>query len=484
MSPQILAVFSLVLLSLEFRLGGARVKLNSIRTVILRDSYILPMNRSIWEPSLDFTMYQCMSDLECREGSYCHSSPKGVAHSRCHSCRRRKRRCHRDGMCCPGNHCSNNICVANADSFESQRIPDGSMTSLTSRKSWRRRGRADMKAVAGKGQVGDPCLRSTDCSDGLCCARHFWTRICKPVLQEGQVCTRHRRKGAHGLELFQRCPCGDGLTCRTLKDAKTPPAEAQPASSLLAAVAANSKLASSRHLAPHTSVLSSSKSSSASMVAKTRLHESSLWIQMSVQNISSALCGVIKNIISENQDGDTKTLELNVLLLGERQSGRSSVGNALIGGTVFHSGPSFGVASVTSQPQRVCRTFSRYFRRNGVQSHLSLQGVHVIVMVVRVDLINKETQLQRNAESLFGPDWYKHSLLILTHADRLKEVGLHQSLFLTQAPDWLRVLAKKLVGGVLFVDSSSDWPSLTGEPIRERVLRLSARNHHQTLSVI
>lgn len=64
------------------------------------------------------------------------------------------------------------------------------------------------------GMEGDTCLRSTDCSEGLCCARHFWSRICKPVLTEGQVCTRHHRKGTHGLELFQRCNCGDGMTCR------------------------------------------------------------------------------------------------------------------------------------------------------------------------------------------------------------------------------------------------------------------------------
>lgn len=47
-----------------------------------------------------------MSDLECSEGSYCHAPTKGPAHSRCQTCRRRKRRCHRDGMCCPGNRCS------------------------------------------------------------------------------------------------------------------------------------------------------------------------------------------------------------------------------------------------------------------------------------------------------------------------------------------------------------------------------------------
>lgn len=123
------------------------------------------------------------------------------------------------------------------------------------------------------GQVGDPCLRSSDCSDGLCCARHFWTRICKPVLREGQVCTRHRRKGNHGLELFQRCPCGDGLSCRTLREPGARPSSAS--SSSLVAAETKSKFAASsspsRHSSPHTSLLSSSPKSS-SAVAKTRLH--------------------------------------------------------------------------------------------------------------------------------------------------------------------------------------------------------------------
>lgn len=66
-----------------------------------------------------------------------------------------------------------------------------------------------------KGLEGENCLRSSDCSEGLCCARHFWSKICKPVLKEGQVCTKHKRKGTHGLEIFQRCDCAGGLSCRT-----------------------------------------------------------------------------------------------------------------------------------------------------------------------------------------------------------------------------------------------------------------------------
>ncbi|XP_031697944.1 dickkopf-related protein 1-like, partial [Anarrhichthys ocellatus] len=124
-------------------------------------------------------------------------------------------------------------------------------------------------------QVGDPCLRSPDCSDGLCCARHFWTRICKPVLQEGQVCTRHRRKGNHGLELFQRCPCGGGLGCRTLRERNAPSlSTSSSSSSLLAAAAAKSKMAASpsRHSTPQASPLSSSSSSAKSSPSKARLH--------------------------------------------------------------------------------------------------------------------------------------------------------------------------------------------------------------------
>lgn len=61
---------------------------------------------SHWRLASSAQLYQCMSDLECREGSYCHTPAKGPAHSRCQTCRRRKRRCHRDGMCCPGSRCS------------------------------------------------------------------------------------------------------------------------------------------------------------------------------------------------------------------------------------------------------------------------------------------------------------------------------------------------------------------------------------------
>uniref|UniRef100_A0A8C5FK35 Dickkopf N-terminal cysteine-rich domain-containing protein n=1 Tax=Gadus morhua TaxID=8049 RepID=A0A8C5FK35_GADMO len=214
----------------------------------------------------DQSLYQCISDLECNEGSYCHAPSKRFFYSRCKACRQRKRRCQRDGMCCPGHRCSNRGRYESPERFT---VCVSVFVCV---------------CVCVSGQVGDMCLRSTDCSLGLCCARHFWNRMCKPVLQEGQVCTRQRRKVQH-LEIFQRCQCGAELSCRTVRQ-ESPPATSSTSSSsssssasalsLLSASSSSSSSSHARHASPHTSLLSSSSSSSpssaSSSAVKTRLH--------------------------------------------------------------------------------------------------------------------------------------------------------------------------------------------------------------------
>ncbi|KAK1905122.1 Dickkopf-related protein 1 [Dissostichus eleginoides] len=130
-----------------------------------------------------------------------------------------RKRCARDSMCCAGNRCSNGVCQANdIDGADASIVTGWQKHNNTMEHHAKKPSTAhNNQPISTKGQEGDNCLRSADCSEGLCCARHFWSRICKPVLTEGQVCTRHRRKGTHGLELFQRCDCGDGLSCRPEK---------------------------------------------------------------------------------------------------------------------------------------------------------------------------------------------------------------------------------------------------------------------------
>ncbi|KAM6951067.1 dickkopf-related protein 1b [Aplochiton taeniatus] len=187
----------------------------------------------------------CSSDEECGDHGYCFPS-RGA----CLPCKRRRKRCGRDAMCCSGNQCRNGLCLPVELDMEQQfaveRVePDvvaGGNSNANNQEEVNSTAevfsiRPDLShiaqpALAIKGQEGESCLRSAACSEGLCCARHFWSKICKPVLQEGQVCTKHRRKGPSGLELFQRCDCGNTLSCRTQRGEHTHPAGGHTARNL------------------------------------------------------------------------------------------------------------------------------------------------------------------------------------------------------------------------------------------------------------
>ncbi|RVE60856.1 hypothetical protein OJAV_G00185230 [Oryzias javanicus] len=210
---------------------------------------------------------------------------------------------------------------------------------------------------------------------------------------------------------------------------------------------------------------------------------------------ADSLTNILRSLGSRRPDGSQSELVLNVLLLGDKQSGRSSVGNALIGGNEFQTG-----VSTTTESQLLSRNFPKFFRRQGAETDLVLRvmdtpplkarppspfcvdGVHVLVVVARVDR-PCGAHVQKLAANLFGPDWRQHAIIVFTHADYLREAGLSQSDYLSQATDWMRVLAKEVRGGVCFLDNRSDWPIIRGRPLRDQLLRLSAANHHRALKV-
>lgn len=61
------------------------------------------------------------------------------------------------------------------------------------------------------GREGETCTTADSCDEGLCCAQHFWSRICKRILEEGDVCTKKRDRLT---SIFQRCHCGKNLRCK------------------------------------------------------------------------------------------------------------------------------------------------------------------------------------------------------------------------------------------------------------------------------
>ncbi|KAG8512483.1 Dickkopf-related protein 4 [Galemys pyrenaicus] len=186
---------------------------------------------------------QCMSDRDCNTRKFC-LKPEDEKPF-CATCRGLRRRCQRNAMCCPGTLCINDVCSTMEDAIpilERQTDDqDGLDTKGTSehpiQENKPKRKPSIKKSQSSKasplsqcfstfiakarinlviGQEGDSCLRSFDCGPGLCCARHFWTKMCKPVLLEGQVCSRRGHKDtAQAPEIFQRCDCGPGLLCRS-----------------------------------------------------------------------------------------------------------------------------------------------------------------------------------------------------------------------------------------------------------------------------
>ncbi|XP_013931356.1 PREDICTED: dickkopf-related protein 4 [Thamnophis sirtalis] len=129
---------------------------------------------------------QCSTDKDCQVGKYCYK-PQEEQLPFCAPCQGLRRRCQGNGMCCPGTICIN----------DARETPEPSLPLLT----------------AG---MGERCLRTSDCSQGHCCARHFWAKICKPVLPEGAVCSGRGQKdgGVPSPEIFQRCGCAPGLVCQ------------------------------------------------------------------------------------------------------------------------------------------------------------------------------------------------------------------------------------------------------------------------------
>ncbi|XP_063163905.1 dickkopf-related protein 1 [Candoia aspera] len=165
----------------------------------------------------------CAEDEDCNADEFCSAPARGGVSGGgglvCLTCRRRRKRCFRDAMCCLGSFCNNGMC-ADTDRFHPGKIEEIIIENFDhgTLDTHLKRTTTSSQLYHLKGQEGAVCLRSSDCAEGLCCARHFWSKICKPVLKEGQVCTKHHKKGAHGLELFQRCYCGDGLICRLQRD--------------------------------------------------------------------------------------------------------------------------------------------------------------------------------------------------------------------------------------------------------------------------
>ncbi|XP_069037054.1 dickkopf-related protein 4 [Lepisosteus oculatus] len=165
---------------------------------------------------------RCQADSNCTRGQYCdHSRPLEPV---CAACRPARRRCHSDSMCCSGMLCINEVCGRPEEGRVAPVTPVTGKTSPVRGKSNQRPPVDRPGKEDEKGQQGAPCVRSSDCGEGLCCARHLWVKICKRRPGEGELCSkRGRKEKPSSRETYQRCDCNQGLVCRP--QAQTPNAQ-------------------------------------------------------------------------------------------------------------------------------------------------------------------------------------------------------------------------------------------------------------------
>uniref|UniRef100_A0A3B3IAA7 Dickkopf WNT signaling pathway inhibitor 2 n=1 Tax=Oryzias latipes TaxID=8090 RepID=A0A3B3IAA7_ORYLA len=154
-------VLMFLIVSVRTDASEGRPKENSIKSGLIEEKPTAATNRSaVVTKKRNFIpqqVYPCSNDKECSVGSYCHSPQQSP--SRCLSCRRKMKRCNRDSMCCPGNRCSNYICVPVFESVLSPHIPalDEHSKHSTKYHSWRKKGKAQAKhSLKGKNLLCKP----------------------------------------------------------------------------------------------------------------------------------------------------------------------------------------------------------------------------------------------------------------------------------------------------------------------------------------
>ncbi|PIK40341.1 dickkopf-1 [Apostichopus japonicus] len=152
-------------------------------------------------------MVLCYDDDECGRKHFCHG---GEGHRSCVPCRKSRKRCHRHDMCCPGYTCQDGRCRLRESRADNNR--DDEMSYSEAEDSfWN-------VEVPRKKHHGEDCENSDDCMEGLCCARHLWSRVCMPMLDEGDLCVKKKDRVS---DLFQRCDCKSGLSCKRVPDINT-----------------------------------------------------------------------------------------------------------------------------------------------------------------------------------------------------------------------------------------------------------------------
>ncbi|NXS63288.1 GIMD1 GTPase, partial [Brachypteracias leptosomus] len=208
-------------------------------------------------------------------------------------------------------------------------------------------------------------------------------------------------------------------------------------------------------------------------------------------------------------------MTINLIVFGRTQTGKSAVGNSLLGSSDFESRCSPSSVTTRCSLGRSCY-ISEVIRRNGFElalhvqvldtpsyphsalskeqvretvrsalvHHFGKEGLHLALLVLRADLplcpdeSNHTIQL---IQELLGPTWKDFTAVVLTHADKAEEAGLSEEAYLHSASSTLLSLLSSVQQKYIFLDNQKSIIKEERVIVLRKLLNFIRQNNYQVL---
>ncbi|NXI49605.1 GIMD1 GTPase, partial [Chloroceryle aenea] len=208
-------------------------------------------------------------------------------------------------------------------------------------------------------------------------------------------------------------------------------------------------------------------------------------------------------------------MTINLAVFGRTQSGKSAVGNSLLGSLDFESrycprsvtthcslGRSCRILGVTRRngcelalrvrvldtPSYPHSCLSREQVRDTVRSalahHFGKEGLHLALLVLRADLplcLDESDHPIQLIQELLGPTWKDFTAVVLTHADKAEEAGFSEEEYLHSASSTLLSLFCSIQHKYIFLDNQKSTMKEERAIILRKLLNFIRQNNYQVL---
>ncbi|NXG79303.1 GIMD1 GTPase, partial [Baryphthengus martii] len=212
---------------------------------------------------------------------------------------------------------------------------------------------------------------------------------------------------------------------------------------------------------------------------------------------------------------ESNEMTINLVVFGRTQTGKSAVGNSLLGSSDFESRHSPNSVTTHCSLGRSCRILG-VIRRNGSElalrvqvldtpsyphsclskeqvrdtvrsalaHHFGKEGLHLALLVLRADVplcLDENHHTIQLIQELLGPTWKDFTAVVLTHADKAEETGFSEEEYLHCAPTTLLSLLSSVQHKYLFLDNQKSITKEERAIILRKLLNFVRQNNYQVL---